>query len=207
MLNSKQILAASLAILMASASSALAGTKAQANIVPANDPTTPNPTMSTKGKLQIKDSGALSVSVKGLTDGTGAVVTTSQSWADSDFTDPNSVDGTQYMAMVKLNLVTVPAPVEYVVPIDVKKGNGSTKVNLASLMVLLDGLGNVCRSFEAQGGEVWGPLGATQLGACRAILQAGEGGLGVPGVQSQGNPDCRGGTMVGVVGINVPVAP
>jgi hypothetical protein len=225
MFNTKQILAASLAILMASASSALAGTKAQANLVPATDPLVPNPTIATKGKVQLKDTGALSVSVKGLTDGSAAPVT---SVTEYDPVDPNSLAADHYIAVLKLSVVGaapamgVPAvQVEYVVPLSIKKGNGSAKLDLAGLMSFLSALGNVNRSFEVQGGEFWGPIGSG-LATCKSLVMSGAGGMPVAGVSpafvidddghyaldGQGFPipwpDCRVGTRLGVLGINVP---
>jgi hypothetical protein len=231
MLNTKQILLASMAILMASASSALAGTKAQANLVPATDPTVPNPTMSTKGKVALKDTGALQVSIKGVTDGTGAFVTSATAY---DPADPNTLAADDYTVMVKMNVVgaaaalTVPAvDVEYVVPLSLKKGNGAAKLDLAGLVGMLTALGTVNRSFEVRGGEVWGPLGAN-LADCKEVMKTGGGGLPVPAVTTaylaaadpnSGSvyeldadgfpvpyPACRGGVKLGVAGINAPPA-
>jgi len=195
MSKAKSIVAFSAAFLLVAASAALAGTKYQANLVTASktSPAT-NPTIANTGKLSVKDTGDVKAGIKGVTDGAGALVTTSQSYKDS-----GTLDGEQYIVILKLRMTALsdpnaPTDAETVIPVDLKKGNGSTKMSLSGLMGLLpSGIG---RSMEIIGGEVWGPLGAANVTACSAVLTTG--------FAMAGDPSCRGGTMVGVAGINIP---
>jgi hypothetical protein len=211
MISTKHILATSMAILMASASSALAGTKIQGNIVPATTSTTD--TLSTKGKLQIKDTGSVQVSLKGVLQGGALVAET----APYDPADPNSVDPSHYVTIVKISVAALPLDVEVVTPVALKKGNGTTKLDLAGMVALLDALGtSVLRSFEGRGGEVWGPLSAADpndFADCKYALTHSTPFAPPPmppipaGVTLGDDPVCRLGTKIGVVGINIPVTP
>jgi hypothetical protein len=206
MLNTKQILAASLAILMASASSALAGTKFQGNIVPAT--TSTSDTLSTKGKLQVKDTGALQASLKGVLAG-GALV---NSATEYDPADPNSVDPSHYVVIVSLYVAGIPVVAQYNVPVSLKKGNGATKPDISGLMAILPV--GVSRSIGAMGGSVWGPLGTSASDpaylACRSNLNTSipfpPGPDIPPGVwlPDLGDNPCQLGSMIGLWGINIP---
>lgn len=204
MISRKHILVASIAVVMASASAALAGTKSQANLVPDD---VGNPTLDAKGKLAVKDTGLVQASLKGVTDGTGNYVTTSQSYKNSGG-DPNSVDGTQYMVILKLSVADVElapfcddpndlAPrAEVPIPVDLKGGNGGSKLDLSGLAVLLPP--GVMKSLEVVGGEVWGPLGTDTLSDCISTLKTGFHVVGM------GPNPCKGGDKIGVAGIVLP---
>jgi len=187
---SKRVLTMTAAAVALSASAALAGTKYQANIVPAsatNPPT--NPTLSSKGKAALDDKGNVKVGIKGVTDGAGAPANSSTSLKDT-----NTLDGTEYFYIAKGTFTSLGVTFEVPVPMDVKKGSGAAKVSLASQFALIPaGAG---RGVEITGGEVWGPLGAANLASCQAEVTAG--------VVVAGSSTCRGGTKIGVAGLLVP---
>lgn len=104
-------------------------------------------------------------------------------------------DGTTYVAVIRGTFTALGVGFELPVPIDLKKGNGTTKLNgSASFSMIPPGIG---RSAEINGVEVWGPLGAANVAACNAVL-ASVVSL-VPN-----DPSCRGGTKIGVAGVNFP---
>jgi hypothetical protein len=171
-----------------SAATALAGTKYQANLVNASatDPPT-NPTMAS-GKLSLKDTGDIKAKVKGVTDGGGALVTGSTS-----FKDTGTLDGSEYVAILKMNFIALGVVVEVPVAMSMKNGGGKGAVALGSLVSMIPpGTG---RSLEVTGGEVWGPLGGANVAACQAELATGFALL---------SSLCKGGTKVGVAGVDVP---
>ncbi len=205
MLTLKRIALISMAV-MAAASPALAGTKYATNIVPfdAFNPAT-NPTLLPKGQIKLSDKGAIFVSLAGVTDGSGALVTTSTLYNDSAPTGNPSLDGTEYTVILKLYMPAIALVfpniqlVEVPVPVDLKAGKGKTKLSVASLLGLL--APNVGRSIEIRGAEVWGPIGAGLPAAdCTAVVSnALPVGLPLaPGL-------CRGGTQIGISGISVPL--
>jgi len=178
-------------VLMTSAAVALAGTKYQANLVPAsatNPP--PNPTMTSKGKVKLDDKASLKVGLKGVTDGGGVLVTSSTSLKDT-----GDLDGTEYIVILKATFTALGTPIEAPIPVALKNGNGSGSASLGALIGLIPaGTG---RSIEVTGGEVWGPLGAGTLAACQADVDTGYS-------LTPGSPNCRGGSKIGVAGINIP---
>jgi hypothetical protein len=176
------------AMIAVSATAALAGTKYQSSLVNASTTDPPsNPTMSV-GKVQVKDTGDIKAQVKGVTDGTGALVTSSTAVKDTG--DP---DDTSYIAIIKANYVPLNIDVEIAVPMDVKKGGGKGGVSLASLTSLITpGVG---RSIAMNGAEVWGPLGAANVAACNTELNTGF---------AIGSSACKGGTRIGVGGVDIP---
>jgi hypothetical protein len=174
-----------------SAAPALAGTKYQTNIVP-NDPLHPpsNPTLSPKGQIKISDKGSLQVSLAGVTDGGGALVTSSNTLG---------LDGTEYVAIIKLVIPAISGfipIVEVPVVVELKNGKGKTKLNVASLFGLIPvGFG---RSIEFVCTEVWGPLGG-QAAACQAVLTGNP-----PASLFSPDPACRGGSQIGISGVAIP---
>ena len=176
-----------------SASAAMAGTKYQANIVPSsatNPPT--NPTLSSKGKASLKDTGDIKVGIKGVTDGGGVLANSTTAFKDSGNT---TIDGSEYIYIAKGRFVSLGVDFEAYVPVPVKNGNGKGAVNLASQFGAIPA--GVGRGVEITGGEVWGPLGVATLAACQADVTAGVS-IVLP------DNDCRGGTQIGVAGIIVP---
>jgi len=191
---SKSLIAlASLAVIGAVVAPALAGTKVQENIVPSSATSPPgNPTLSTAGKFQMDDKGKVQVTLKGVTDGAGAPVTSSGSYASK--TMP-VLDGTQYVAVFRATFTALGLGIEGAVPVELKKGNGTGKFSQAALFSLIPaGLG---RSVELNGVEIWGPLGAGNVAACTAVVTAGYSVVA-------NDPSCRGGTKIGVAGISIP---
>jgi hypothetical protein len=184
----KRVLTMAMAGLAVSASAALAGTKYQANIVPASATNPPSdPTMSAKGKVKLDDKGNVKVGIKGVTDAGGVP-------AESSFAGP-ALDGTEYIYIVKGTFVSLGVQFEVDIPIDVKKGNGKAALSLSSQFALIPmGAG---RGVEITGGEVWGPLGAANVAACQPDVTAGVSLV-------PGNTNCRGGTQIGVAGVFIP---
>ena len=184
----KRMLTIGMAALAMSASAAMAGTKYQATLVTASTTAPPsNPTLAA-GKLSLKDTGDIKAGVKGVTDGGGMPVTSSTS-----FKDTATLDGTEYVVVLKLNFTALGVDVEIPVAMDLKGGTGKGAVSLGTLTSLIPaGTG---RSLEVTGGEVWGPLGVANVAACQAELTNG---------YAIGTSLCKGGTRVGVAGVNVP---
>jgi hypothetical protein len=184
----KRMLTMTTAMLAVSASVALAGTKYQANLVTANASNPPgNPTME-KGKISLKDTADIKAQVKGVTDGGGMLVNSS-----TTFDDTGNVDGTEYVIILKATFTALNLPIERAIPMTMSDGKGKAKISLAGMLTLLPpALG---RSVEVTGAEVWGPLGGANVAACQAELT-----LGYAAPPSA----CRGGTKIGVAGINVP---
>jgi hypothetical protein len=174
-------------IVAVSASAALAGTKYQATIVTSSGVAPAVPPTLSAGKVSVKDTGDIKVGVKGVDDGTGPVTTS------TSFKDTATLDGTEYVAIVKFNFTALNADVEVAVPMDVKKGTGKGAVSLGGLTSLIPA--GVGRSLEVTGGEVWGPLGAANVTACTAELTTG---------YALGASTCKQGVRIGVAGINVP---
>lgn len=186
---------AMVAMALAIATPALAGTKFQTNLV-SNDPIDPpsNPTISPKSSIKMSDKGSIQVGLAGVTDGAGTLVTTSGSYNDTF-----AVDGTQYVAIIKLRLPAIEGLfpiVELPIAVDLKGGKGKTKYSAAPLFGFL-GAGNG-RTVEIQGVEVWGPLGGGAA-ACQAILSAPIPVIFPP------DPSCRSGNEIGMSGLAVPL--
>jgi hypothetical protein len=207
MLSTKQILVASMAIVIASASSALAGTKVQANLVPVTTSTTD--TLSAKSAVQIKDTPALKAQLKGVLAG-GVPV---NSAAPYDPADPTTVDPSDYVVIIHLNVVAVPIAADLIVPVSLKKGAGKTAPDVSGLADLL--LPGLCRSLGSIGADVWGPIGTSASDpaylACKEALNTSLGSVGgivvPPAVwlpDMYGPNPCALGTNIGVMGVNVP---
>ena len=199
MMNRKRVVYLSLAVLAASTPLALAGTKYQANVVPASASNPPaNPTLTTKGKIQVSDSAKMQASIKGVTDGAGAPANSSTAYVTTLKTHVAPVlDGTEYIAILKGNFAALNISFELPIPIDVKNGNGGTTLALPALTSLIPpGTG---RSIEITGAEIWGPLGAANAASCVAIV-----GATPPVGYVLNDPACRGGTKIGVAGVNLP---
>ena len=176
-----------------SASAAMAGTKYQANIVPSSATNPPsNPTLTSKGKASLKDDGSIKVGIKGVTDGGGVPAESTTAFTDSGNT---TLDGSEYIYIVKGRFVSLGVNFEAYVPVPVKTGNGKGTLNLSSQFGLIPaGAG---RGVEITGGEVWGPIGLANLAACQADVTAGVS------VTPPDN-DCRAGAQIGVAGILSP---
>ncbi len=181
----------SMLVVAASASVALAGTKYQTNLVPssATSPPTP-PTLSSKGQIKMLDTGKVQAKLKSVTvDGT-TFVTTSTSYKDT-----KTLDGSEYIVILKANFAALGVPFESAIPVDLKNGNGVTNLLMSSLFALIPpGVG---RSIDVEGAEVWGPLGTATLAACQAVVDTGYD-------LTPGDTACRQGTEIGVSGINIP---
>ncbi len=204
MLTLKRVALISMAVVAAATSPALAGTKYAANLVSNSvvDPP-PNPTLSPKSSMKLSDKGSIAIALAGVTDGSGALVTTSTVYADSvKLKQPPALDGSEYIVIITLFIPAVAeaAPViEVPIPVDLKGGKGKTKLSVAGLLGLIGpGIG---RSIEIRGAEVWGPLGTTggEPGNCLAVLQ-GPAPVGLPL-----GATCRGGTQFGISGLSVPL--
>jgi hypothetical protein len=208
MLNRRHILGATMAILMASASSALAGTKVKANLVPVTTSTTE--TLSPKSSMLIKDTPALKVQLKDVLAG-GVLV---NSAAPYDPAVPSSVDPSDYVVIVHLNVVAVPIAADLIVPVSLKKGAGKTAPDVSGLGGLL--LPGLCRSLGAIGADVWGPIGDSASDpdylACKDALTTSLGTVGgitvppavwLPGDAFGPNP-CALGDNIGTMGLALP---
>lgn len=196
-MNMKRIAMIAMAVVAASATAAPAGTKYAANLV-SNSPVDPppNPTLSVKSSVKLDDKGNIQVSLAGVTDGSGALVTTSTSYNDTKSTSP-VLDGTEYIVIIKLFVAAVPAfDIELPVPVDLKAGKGKTKLSAAPLFALITPPAG--RTVEIRGSEVWGPLGAPNAAACQAVV-ANSLPVGLPL-----GATCRGGTQIGMSGLSIP---
>lgn len=184
----KRMLMMAMATLVVAPSGVLAGTKYQANLVPASAVHPPaNPKMDS-GKLALKDSGDIKVKVKGVTDGAGVPVTGS-----TQFKDTGTVDGSEYVVILKATFTALGVAVESPLAMSMKNGGGKGAVSLGAFTSLIPaGTG---RSVEVTGGEVWGPLGVANVAACQAEINTG---------YTLASSACKGGTKVGVAGVNFP---
>jgi hypothetical protein len=198
-----------IAALTLSAHAAVAGTKVLVSLVPnsATDPPTP-PTMSeTKGKLLGTDKGVVKVSLSGVTTDGVTFVTTSTAFNDAVkacTTPPCAIvlDGSEYVVIIKVSVPAAGFDAEFIVPVDLKKGNGKTKVSASSVISLIpSGAG---RSLEVKGAEVWGPVGGDGT-TCADVMNALILGSGID--TTLDDPACRGangGVKIGVAGLNAP---
>lgn len=188
----KRMLMTGLAVAV-SASAAMAGTKYQANVVPASATNPPsNPTISAKGKVSLKDDGSIKIGVKGATDAGGVPAESTTAFKDSGNT---TLDGSEYIYIVKGTFVSLGVNFEAYVPVPMKKGSGKGSLNLSSQFGLIPPMAG--RGVEITGGELWGPVGLTGLAACQADVTAGVAVV-LP------DNDCRQGTKMGVAGILIP---
>jgi len=184
----KRMLMMAMATLVVAPSGVLAGTKYQANLVPASAVHPPaNPTMAS-GKLALKDTAAIKAKAKGITDGAGVPVTGS-----TLFKDTGAVDGTEYVVIIKATFTALGVAIEAPVPMSVKNGSGKGGLALSALIGLIPG--GIGRSIEVTGGEVWGPLGGANVAACQAEINTGYALAGSA---------CKGGTKIGVAGVSIP---
>ena len=198
MSNVKRIALVAAAVVAAAATSAHAGTKYAANLVPAalSDPP-PNPTLSTKSSLKLDSKGSIAIALAGVTDAAGALVTTSTAYADT-----GTLDGSEYITIIKLSVTAIKGfipLVEVPIPVELKAGKGKVKLSVASLLSLVPG--GAARTVEITGAEVWGPLGAgTPASDCQAVVASAlpVGTPLLPGV-------CRGGDQIGISGLYIPV--
>ncbi len=172
------------ALAVLAAPAAFAGTKYQANIVPA---TAAAPTLTNKSKLQLDDKGKALALLKGVDAGAGPV-DTDGSWKTGSLT------GDEYVVIAEGTFVALSAAFEMAIPVELKKGNGTTKLDTSALFLLIPpGL----RSMALGEAEVWGPLGAGNAAACLATITAG---FNLPPAP---NP-CRQGSKIGVAGLQIP---
>lgn len=207
MLTLKRIVLIATVVVAVSASSALAGTKYGTNLVSIYAPQPAPPALqikalSSKSQLKLSDKGVAAVSLAGVTNAGGLLVTTSQTYNKSIAADPTTptLDGSEYVVIIKLNVVAVNGllpVIEVPVPIDLTAGKGKTKLNLGGLLNLLPG--GLSRSIEVTGAEVWGPLGLPTTN-CLAVV-----GASTPASLMANDPACRGGTQIGLSGISIPL--
>jgi hypothetical protein len=195
MMTLKRIALISMTVIAATATTAPAGTKYAANLVPSAvvDPP-PNPTLSTKSSVKLSDKGAIQVALAGVTDGAGTLVTTSTSYNDT-----GTLDGTEYFVVIKLSVTAVAGlfpEIDLPVAVDLKAGKGKAKLSASSLFALIPP--GQARTVEIIGSEVWGPLGAGGVAACQAILD------GPIPVTFPPDMSCRGGTQIGISGLYIP---
>ena len=205
MITLKRIALIALAVVAAATSPALAGTKYAANLV-SNDLFNPpsNPTLSPKSSIKLSDTGSIAIALAGVTDGTGALVTTSTAYAASVKVKPPApvLDGSEYIVIIKLFIPAVAGNtplIEVPVPVDLIDGKGKTKLSVAGLLGLL--VPQNGRGIEIRGAEVWGPLGtaAGEPAACMGVV-----GAAIPAGLPLGAV-CRGGTQFGISGLSIPV--
>jgi hypothetical protein len=155
--------------------------------------------LSSKSQIKLSDKGAVSIALAGVTDGAGALVTTSQAYNASVQNPQLTLDGSEYIVIIKLHIPAIDSfpVIEVPVPVDLTGGKGKTKLNLAGVLGLLGpGLG---RGLEVTGAEVWGPLGAPAASACLVIV-----GNSPHATLIAGDPACRGGTQIGIAGLSLP---
>ncbi len=182
---------------VALSTSAWAGTKYKANLVPVgvldpNDPNGPG-TLANKSKIQAQDSGKFQANLKGVVDGAGELITT-----DGSFGKTGTLTGDEFIVVVG---GTFPGAAniafEFNLVGELKKGNGKAAIDASSLFSLIPP--NTLRSVAITGVEVHGPLGAANVAACTQNLA--DGGFFLPGTVS--NP-CVGGSLIGAAGIQIP---
>ena len=211
MMTTRSVGILSMVAVMASGSPALAGTKIQMNIVPANS--TEGVTVDTcdsKGKVALSDKGTLTVQLSGVVDPTGAPVTSGplpslqQAAADS------------YIGIARLSVSLLDGGLDnaltayVVVPVALKGGKGKSVLDLSSLFKVLELLPGAARTFGFKGLEVWGPIGAANLAACNTVLDGSiqgsppESTLSNTSVSFDDTNLCRKGTNIGVGGVHIP---
>ena len=168
---------------------ATAGTKVQANIVPATDS---DPTVSEKSKLQVLDSGLFKATLKGLTDGAGAPL-----GSDGSIKAGGGFTGDEYIVILDgsfpalgdlafaFNLVFEPS-----------KGKGKAFIKAGGLFNLIPS--GLHRGIRINGAKLVGPLGAPNTEDCfQNLVDGGFVGGGAT------NP-CDQGDTIGITGILVP---
>jgi hypothetical protein len=175
--------------ILLAASAAWAGTKYQANLVPTSSLP---PSLSNKGKVQLKDVGRVQATIKGVDDGTGLVTT------DQSFKTTGTLTGDEYVVVLKGVFVALGTPFEFNLVSELSNGNGATKVDASGLFALIPP--GLIKSVDVTGAEVHGPLGAANVAGCTANLTGPLPGINLPPAV---NP-CIGGTKIGVAGVQVP---
>ena len=177
--------------------SAWAGTKYQANLVPVgvldpNDPNGPG-TLANKSKIQAQDSGKFQANLKGVVDGAGALITT-----DGSFKATGTLTGDEFIVVVAGTFPGVDnIAFEFNLVGELKKGNGKAAIDASSLFNQIPP--STLRSVVITGVEVHGPLGAENIEACTQNLV--DGGFNLP--DAAPNP-CVGGSLIGAAGIQIP---
>jgi len=179
---------AALAAIVVFAGPAAAGSKWQTNLVPQSDT---DPTITAKSKVLFKDKGTLSAKLDGLTDVTGTLVTSDESW--KKFT---TINGDEYFVIVSGEFPALGVDFVFNLLVEPKAGKGKGKLDASGLFALIPA--GVHRASELKSVKVVGPLGAANAVDCRANIQAGGfvilGGL---------NP-CDQGDLIGVGGVLLP---
>ena len=179
------------AIVIAGATLATAGTKWQANVVPT---TAAAPTLSNKSKASMDDKGKVQVNLQDVTDAVGLVN------GDGSFTAKTApaLSGDEYVAIVTGKFLALGVTFEFALPIELKKGKGSAKIDASSLFNLIPP--GLLKSIEVQGAKVYGPLGAANVVACTALLNSAIPRVNLPPAP---NP-CQAGALIGTTGIQLP---
>lgn len=180
------VLAAALTL---SANAAFAVTKYQGSVVPVTlgpVPGTPN-TLQNKSLFKLAGTGAVQVKMKGVTDGTGALATTSQI---APATDP----AVTYVGVIHGQAVGVAFSLNILVAL--KKGAGVTNANLGPLLTLT----TPGAPIALTGADYFTPVPnvGTNIADCNAVLT----GV-VPGVwlDALGPNPCASGILLGVGGV------
>ena len=177
--------------------SAWAGTKYQANLVPVgvldpNDPNGPG-TLAIKSKVQAQGSGKFQANLKGVVDGAGALITT-----DGSFKATGILTGDEFIVVVAGTFPgAADVAFEFNLVGELKKGNGKAAIDTSFLFGQIPA--DTLRSIVITGVEVHGPLGAANVDDCTLNLTAG--GFNLPDVAP--NP-CVGGDRIGAAGIQIP---
>jgi len=189
-----RILIVALASLAVAVGTAAAGTKFQTNIVPGNalDGLEVNPSLSSKGKVKIIDKGLFQAKLDGVTDATGALVTT-----DGSYNDKNAptLTGDEYVVVVGGTFVALGVDFRFNLPMELKGGKGKAKIDAASLFGLIPP--GTLRSSQQTAVNVFGPIGVAAVDGCTVNLNAGGFVIG-----ADVNP-CEGGDRIGVGGIQL----
>jgi len=188
--------------------SAWAGTKYKANLVPVTvldpnnlDPNNPG-TLQNKSKIQASNKGAFQASLKGVVDGSGVLINTDGSFLGVQaqgvlFTVLGSLTGDEFVTVIS---GTFPGQddvaFEFNLVAELKKGGGKAKIDASTLFSLIPE--GTLRSVAITAVEVHGPLGAANIAACTSNLELGA--FFLPGETP--NP-CVGGFWIGAAGVEI----
>ncbi len=202
MKNVKSIALIAIAVVAASASSAPAGTKyaSQPGVQQRRRSAAEPDPVDRRARSSSTTRDTSRSSLAGVTDGAGALVTTSTTLQPNQGHE-SALDGTEYIVIIKLVLPAISGLipiVEVPVPVDLKAGKGKTKLDAGPLFALLPaGTG---RTAEIIGTEVWGPLTVAKAPGCTAIV-----GSALPASLTSPDPTCRGTGQIGMSGLAIPL--
>ncbi len=174
------------------AGSAWAGSGYKASLVPTNNagPPAVQPQISIKSKLQVKDTGKFQAKLQGVRDVSAVPVTTNGSLDAAGI-----LDGDEYVVVLRGTALAFGGiAFEFDLVMELKGGKGKAKVDAASLFSLIAPGAN--RSVVIEGGDVYGPIGASNVDECQA-LHDGSGYSIPPSL----NPCVEGLSRIGTTGI------